>query len=91
MLQTERMLLEQALPMTNAAVLVDTKKGSLQATFTLVDLEPEHPATHPPELPRALFNGLRDKGTLYQDAENQLFVDGRQIWLVNIGDYDGEG
>ena len=91
MIQTQDKLLEYAEKLLEPIVLVDTRLGSRNMRFWLIDAKvPISCIEEGIELPQALFRGLREKGILYEKAPGQLKVEGFRALLVNLeGPNDG--
>lgn len=92
MFQNERQFLEAAMAMGDPLVVAYASKGSAQATFILIDGDLKQlPKTYETELPRSLFNGLRDNGTLYCNVETPLKINGHRAWFIRIEEEISDG
>ena len=84
MIQTESQLIRTAQSMLSPLVYANTSRGSGATQFLLIDRMPDKTDAPARELTRSLFNGCREKGTLYQDAQNPLKVGDYQAWRVRM-------
>lgn len=90
MIQTESQIIETAEPMMSPVVYADVREGSGKARFFLKDNDDVSVHAQEHELSRSLFNGCRDNGVLYQDADNPLMVGDHQAWRVRT-EVEGDG
>lgn len=92
MIQSKDRFLEYAEKLLEPVVLVDTRLGSRNMRFWLMDAKvPISCIEEGIELPLALFRGLREKGILYEKAPGQLKVEKFRALLVNLKGPDDGG
>jgi len=92
MIQTKDRLIEAAGMLLDPHVIVDTRAGSKSARWYLIDGAVLMPLDDYPELPRALFNGLRDQGILYEPKDGPLRIADFRSFQVKVGGkVDAEG